>query len=54
MKLNCRVRHTAKANLAYIPVWFQPLQLPSTQSEGPIALVPLDPNVIRQPGLRLH
>jgi hypothetical protein len=35
--------HPAQANLGYFFVWFQSLQLPSTQSESPIALIPLAP-----------
>jgi hypothetical protein len=30
-------------NLGYILAWFQYLQLPSTQSESPLALIPLAP-----------
>jgi hypothetical protein len=29
--------HPAEANLGYFLAWFQPLQLPSTQSESPLA-----------------
>jgi hypothetical protein len=30
--------HPAEANLGYFLAWFQSLQLPSTQSESPLAL----------------
>jgi hypothetical protein len=33
--------HPAEANLGYFLAWFQSLQLPSTQSESPLALIPL-------------
>jgi hypothetical protein len=29
--------HPAQANHGYFPAWFQSLQLPSTQSESPLA-----------------
>jgi hypothetical protein len=32
-----------QANLGYFLAWFQSLQLPSTQSESPLALIPLAP-----------
>jgi hypothetical protein len=32
--------HPAQANLGYFLAWFQPPQLPSKQSEGPLALIP--------------
>jgi hypothetical protein len=35
--------HPAEANLSYFLAWFQSLQLPSTQSESPLALIPLAP-----------
>jgi hypothetical protein len=35
--------HPAQANLGYFLAWFQSLQLPSTQSESPLALIPLAP-----------
>jgi hypothetical protein len=35
--------HPAQANLGYFLAWFQSLQLPSTQSESPLTLVPLAP-----------
>jgi hypothetical protein len=35
--------HPAEANLGYLLVWFQSLQLPSVQSESPPALIPLAP-----------
>jgi hypothetical protein len=33
--------HPAQANLGYLLVWFQSLHLPSTQSESPLAVIPL-------------
>jgi hypothetical protein len=33
--------HPAEANLGYFPAWFQSLQLPTTQSESPLAQIPL-------------
>jgi hypothetical protein len=33
----------ALTNVGYFLPWFQPLQLPSTQSESPLALIPLAP-----------
>jgi hypothetical protein len=38
-----RLLHPAQVNFGYFPAWFQPLQLPSTQSESPLALIPLAP-----------
>jgi hypothetical protein len=35
--------HPAQANLGYFLAWFQSLQLTSTQSESPLALIPLAP-----------
>jgi hypothetical protein len=35
--------HPAEANLGYFLAGFQSLQLPSTQSESPFALIPLAP-----------
>jgi hypothetical protein len=35
--------HPAQANLRYFLVRFQSFQLPSTQSESPLALIPLAP-----------
>jgi hypothetical protein len=35
--------HPAQANLRYFLAWFQSLRLPSTQSESPLALIPLAP-----------
>jgi hypothetical protein len=35
--------HPAEANLGYFRTWFQSLQLPSTQSERPLTLIPLAP-----------
>jgi hypothetical protein len=32
--------HPAQANLGYFLAWFQSLQLPSTQSESPLTLIP--------------
>jgi hypothetical protein len=32
--------HPAEANLGYFLAWFQSLQLPSTQSVSPLALIP--------------
>jgi hypothetical protein len=32
-----RLLHPAQANLGYFLMWFQSLQLPSTQSESPLA-----------------
>jgi hypothetical protein len=37
------LHHPAQANLGYFLVWFQSLQLPSTQSESPIAIILLAP-----------
>jgi hypothetical protein len=37
------LRHPAQANLGYFLAWFQSLQLPSTQPESPLALIPLAP-----------
>jgi hypothetical protein len=39
--------HPAEANLGYFLAWFQSLQLPSTQSESPLALIPLAPKFRR-------
>jgi hypothetical protein len=41
-EIQCLI-HRAKANLAYFLARFQSLQLPSTQSESPLALIPLAP-----------
>jgi hypothetical protein len=35
--------HPSQASLGYFLVWFQSLQLPSTQSESPLALIHLAP-----------
>jgi hypothetical protein len=35
--------HPAQVNLGYFLAWFQSLQLPSTQSESPLAQIPLVP-----------
>jgi hypothetical protein len=35
--------HPAEANLGYFLAWFQSFHLPSTQSESPLALIPLAP-----------
>jgi hypothetical protein len=35
--------HPGDANRGYFLAWFQSLQLPSTQSESPLALIPLAP-----------
>jgi hypothetical protein len=35
--------HPAQFNFGYFLAWFQSLQLPSTQSESPLALIPLVP-----------
>jgi Xaa-Pro aminopeptidase len=35
------LRHAAEADLGYLLARFQPLQPPSTQSETPLALIPL-------------
>jgi hypothetical protein len=35
--------HPAQANFGYFLAWFQSLQLPSTQSESPLVLLPLAP-----------
>jgi hypothetical protein len=35
--------HPAKANLGYFLAWFQSLQLSSTQSESPVAVITLTP-----------
>jgi hypothetical protein len=35
--------HPAEANLGYFLAWFQSLQLTSTKSESPLALIPLAP-----------
>jgi hypothetical protein len=37
MKLKISLLHPAQANLEYFLAWFQSLQLPSTQSESPLA-----------------
>jgi hypothetical protein len=41
-----KLLHPAQANLGYFLAWFQSLQLPSTQSESPLALIPLAPNAM--------
>jgi hypothetical protein len=35
--------HPAEANLGYFLAWFQSLQLPLTQSQSPLAVIPLAP-----------
>jgi hypothetical protein len=35
--------HPAQTTLGYFLAWFQSLQIPSTQSKSPLALVPLVP-----------
>jgi hypothetical protein len=35
--------YPAQANLGHFLAWFQSLQLPSTQSESPLVLIPLTP-----------
>jgi hypothetical protein len=35
--------YPAETNLGYFLAWFQSLQLPSTQSESPLALIPPAP-----------
>jgi hypothetical protein len=35
--------HPGPDNFGYFLAWFQSLQLPSTQSESPLALIPLAP-----------
>jgi hypothetical protein len=35
--------YPAEANLGYFLAWFQSLQLPPTQSQSPLALIPLAP-----------
>jgi hypothetical protein len=37
------ILHPAEANLGYFLAWFQSLQLPSTQSESPLALISFSP-----------